>query len=68
MNLPDELARLHTDAETLFQRLHVANDDSGQQDANLREAVAQASAAVSALGKAVRCARAAAEAGVLTSA
>lgn len=59
MHICDRLVLLSNDAAAIFRDLHAANDGTRQQDPNLRQAVAQTSAAVAALEKAARCAEAA---------
>lgn len=59
MNIADKLTSLHAETFAEFEKLHAANNDSRQQDANLRQAVALTSAAVAALEKAARAAGAA---------
>lgn len=59
MDIPKTLDTLHADTCVVFEKLHKANDSARQQDPNLRQAVALTSAAVTALEKAARSARAA---------
>lgn len=59
MSISDSLTKLHADTFAEFEKLHDANNEARQQDANLREAVGQVSAAVTALGKAAKAAGAA---------
>lgn len=61
MHICDRLVLLSNDAASVFEALHKANDDAHQQNPDLRQAVAQTSAAVAALEKAARCAQAAFE-------
>lgn len=56
MNIADKLTSLHAETFAEFEKLHAANNDSRQQDPNLRQAVALTSAAVTALQKAARAA------------
>jgi hypothetical protein len=56
MNIPAELAALHDMTRTVFTRVHIANETTGQRDPELRQAVALMCAAVAALESASRVA------------
>lgn len=54
MPIPDDIRRLREQAGRLFAEVHNANDASSQADPDLRQTVAQMSAALAALNIAVR--------------
>lgn len=56
MNIIDNLNDARSATQKAFDNLHAANNDCGQKDTHVREALSQTSAALSALDKAVKTA------------